>query len=262
MKNVKPILVTGCHRSGSTWVGNVLAKSPSVSYIHEPFNGMCRPGKCRVIFPHTYMYITQANEENYYDGLNDTLNFKYNIPAELKFLRTPRDLARLTRDYLIFFYNQLNHISPLVKDPMAVLSAEWLAHRFQMNVLVLVRHPAAFVSSCKQLGWGFHFENLLHQPLLIDKYFKQFEAEIIDHVNYEHELIDKLTLLWKLIYTAVIDYQDNNPEWLILRYEDICSQPLSQFNHIFKTFNIEFSTTAQKFIQESTNYSQFKGIFK
>ncbi|NEO64857.1 MAG: hypothetical protein F6J98_32440 [Moorea sp. SIO4G2] len=145
---------------------------------------------------------------------------------------------------------------------MAVLSAEWLAHRFQMNVLVLVRHPAAFVSSCKQLGWGFHFENLLHQPLLIDKYFKQFEAEIIDHVNYEHELIDKLTLLWKLIYTAVIDYQDNNPEWLILRYEDICSQPLSQFNHIFKTFNIEFSTTAQKFIQESTNYSQFKGIFQ
>ena len=36
MIDTKPILVTGSHRSGSTWVGKMLATSPSVNYIHEP----------------------------------------------------------------------------------------------------------------------------------------------------------------------------------------------------------------------------------
>jgi hypothetical protein len=32
----KPILITGSHRSGSTWVGNIIRKLPMIYYIHEP----------------------------------------------------------------------------------------------------------------------------------------------------------------------------------------------------------------------------------
>jgi LPS sulfotransferase NodH len=44
MINQKPILVTGSHRSGSTWVGTMLATSPSVGYVQEPFSLNHRPG--------------------------------------------------------------------------------------------------------------------------------------------------------------------------------------------------------------------------
>src|SRR5699024_4099991 len=33
-----PILVTGIHRSGSTFVGNILSLNKNVGYIQEPFN--------------------------------------------------------------------------------------------------------------------------------------------------------------------------------------------------------------------------------
>ena len=33
-----PILVTGSHRSGTTWAGQMLATAPGIGYIHEPFN--------------------------------------------------------------------------------------------------------------------------------------------------------------------------------------------------------------------------------
>lgn len=33
-----PILVTGSHRSGTTWVGQMLATSENIGYIWEPFN--------------------------------------------------------------------------------------------------------------------------------------------------------------------------------------------------------------------------------
>ena len=48
MKNnvlkIRPILVTGSHRSGSTWVGNMIALSPEIQYIPETFkpNGLLR----------------------------------------------------------------------------------------------------------------------------------------------------------------------------------------------------------------------------
>ena len=38
IKNSKPILVTGSHRSGSTWTGRIISAAPHVGYIHEPFN--------------------------------------------------------------------------------------------------------------------------------------------------------------------------------------------------------------------------------
>jgi len=34
----KPILVTGSHRSGTTWAGRSLVLAPNTAYIHEPFN--------------------------------------------------------------------------------------------------------------------------------------------------------------------------------------------------------------------------------
>jgi hypothetical protein len=259
---VKPVVVTGCHRSGSTWIGNVLANSPSVSYIHEPFNGMCSPGKCNVIFPYTYMHISEENQGDFYTALSDTFHFRYNIGAELSTVRSLRDFARLTRDSTIFLKNKTLGIAPLLKDPMAVLSAEWLANCFEVNILISVRHPAAFVSSCKQLNWSFNFDNFLNQPLLMKKYFAPFESEIIDYAKYDHPLIDKLILVWKLIYWVVADYRSHHPEWIILRYEDICHDPLNQFQTIFKAFDLEFTPNVQSFIQDSTTYQQFKGVFQ
>ena len=50
MTNKKPLLLTGSHRSGSTWVGIIMAASPSVGYIHEPLNLNHHPGICGAEF--------------------------------------------------------------------------------------------------------------------------------------------------------------------------------------------------------------------
>ena len=38
MSSGPPILVTGAHRSGTTWVGKMLALAPGIGYVHEPFS--------------------------------------------------------------------------------------------------------------------------------------------------------------------------------------------------------------------------------
>ena len=36
INTTKPIIITGSHRSGTTWVGNIIKNSPMIYYIHEP----------------------------------------------------------------------------------------------------------------------------------------------------------------------------------------------------------------------------------
>jgi LPS sulfotransferase NodH len=43
----QPILVTGAHRSGTTWVGKILCASGEAAYISEPLNLWHRPGVMR-----------------------------------------------------------------------------------------------------------------------------------------------------------------------------------------------------------------------
>ena len=38
MQRNLPILITGSHRSGSTWVGKIIAESENVTYFTEPLN--------------------------------------------------------------------------------------------------------------------------------------------------------------------------------------------------------------------------------
>ncbi len=37
------------------------------------------------------------------------------------------------------------------------MSAEWLAKTYNINVVVLIRHPAAYIYSMKRMKWGFNF---------------------------------------------------------------------------------------------------------
>ncbi len=68
MSSRKPILITGSHRSGSTWVGKIIAEAPSVIYIHEPFNVDFPPGAgvCNVKFEYWFTHITRENETGFY----------------------------------------------------------------------------------------------------------------------------------------------------------------------------------------------------
>ena len=56
-----PILVSGAHRTGTTWVGKMLAATPATAYISEPLNVLHRPGVFEVKTTRWYTYICPEN---------------------------------------------------------------------------------------------------------------------------------------------------------------------------------------------------------
>ena len=246
----KPILVTGSHRSGTTWVGKMLAASPSVGYIHEPFNLTHRPGICTAEFPYWVTYITEENEAPYYEPLKNTLAFHFNIEAELPAIQSFKHVGRMLKNYKNFSLYRYRHAIPLMKDPIALFSSEWLARTFDMNVIVLIRHPAAFTSSLRRLNWTHNFSHFLNQPLLMRDYLDPFEAEIRAFAEKEHNILEQATLLWRIIHYLILRYQEKYKHWIFLRHEDISADPLLHFEYLYKSMNLTLTDKEKQVIED------------
>ncbi|MFX0022743.1 MAG: sulfotransferase [Candidatus Hermodarchaeota archaeon] len=260
MNSRKPILVSGSHRSGTTWVGKILATSPLVGYIHEPFNIDCRMGICNALFPFWFTYITEENQNLYYNDLKETFAFQYKLINGVKSIRSLKDLGFMLKTYSKFFLYRRKKLRPLIKDPIALFSAEWLVKTFDMDVVILIRHPAAFASSLKRLNWNFPFKHFLKQIRLIEDHLLDFKPEIIRYAESEPTIIDQAILLWRIIHYQIKNYQEKHKDWLFIRHEDLSNDPIREFRSVFKHCDLEYTDKIQDVIKEYSSHSNPKEV--
>lgn len=249
--NSNPILVTGSHRSGSTWTGRMISAAPHVGYIDEPFNigkivANSKP------FKYWFQFISEENLEDYESVFDRIIHYKYPLANNIVKVRTIRNVARIIRDQGLFILHKLNNDRPLIKDPIAFFSAEWLFKTFNMNVLVLIRHPAAFCSSIKIMNWRHDFTHFLNQPLLMEKYLHPFEEKVKEYAENEKNIIEQAILLWNCIHHTIRIYQRKYPKWLFVRHEDLSSDPINQFHSIYRELDLEFTQKVKKTILKSS----------
>ena len=246
-----PILVTGTHRSGTTWIGKMLAADSSTAYISEPLNVLHRPGVLRAKVTHWYQYICEDNQDEYLPAFGELLDFDYHLWAEIRSIRSRRDFLRMGRDFAIFYNGLMRGQRMLMKDPFAVFSTEWFAKCLNCKVVIAVRHPAAFVSSLKRLNWPFEFQDLLDQPLLmrdsLEPYRGQMEAAKTDDV------VGQSALLWTLIYRSVHAALQRNPGFIAVRHEDLSRDPVNGYREIYQKLDLDFTPRVEKIILKSSS---------
>lgn len=240
MSRLSPILVTGSHRSGTTWVGRLLCASGEAGYIQEPFNVDRVPGWAAGRISQWFQYICSDNEDAFQPLMDQILAFQYPVRRQLSMARNLHLAGRLAIDWQQSLYSRLRHARPLLKDPIAIFSAEWLADRFGAQPVVLIRHPAAFVSSIKRLGWAFDFSNWAQQPLLIRDHLGLYDEQIRAHAHSRRDIIDQAILMWNVIYHIVGGYRDRWPDWLFVRHEDLARKPIATFQALYQALGLRW----------------------
>src|SRR5262245_18455084 len=108
------ILVTGSHRSGTTWVGQMIADHPRVPYFSEPFN------RERLGTPVKYWvhFVTRAEETAFRDYLTPLLRFHHSWRQD--FFQRPslrRVVGATLRQLRALWRRGFGHL-PLLKDPI------------------------------------------------------------------------------------------------------------------------------------------------
>lgn len=241
----RPILVTGCPRSGTTWVGSVLAHGSRVAYIHEPFNPAYGRPFTPAPFRRQFEYITDESAPLFEPGLRQTLNFYYDLGHQLG---RPQRLHSLKTWLAFRWHRWWGGWRPLVKDPIALLSAEWLAARFNMRVVVMVRHPGGFASSMKRHpSMLTPARDFLSQPRLMSDWLGPFQADL--EASEHWSTLERAALQWRLLNWVADRYRSRNPDWIFVRHEDLCADPETGFARLFQQLEIPWNGAASRVLK-------------
>ena len=246
-----PILVTGAHRSGTTWVGKMLAADVNTAYISEPLNVLHRSGVFRAPVSHWYTYINAENESEYLPAFRELLDFEYHTWLEMKSIRSRRDFLRMGRDFHTFFIGSMHGQRALLKDPFAIFSTPWFARTLNCQIVITIRHPAAFASSLKRLNWPFDFRDLVNQPMLMRDHL---EADRADMESIQpDDIIGQSALLWRMIYRFVHSTRDLFPQFNMVRHEDLSLDPIAGYKTLYESLGLTFSEKAKDAILNSSS---------
>ena len=275
INTTKPIIITGSHRSGTTWVGNIIKNSPMIYYIHEPLtpNSITRGLFDTEIW---YKYYDPNKEYQKVEStLNDLFIGQYPLRAVLHFKNSLpntdyRNLNGINNDKFDFKYlkwrinayldskrlklSKLNHdqIIPLIKDPICLTAVEWIHKRWKSKNVFLIRHPAAFVSSLLRLNWRFNFENFIKQPELINRFLKPYESDIN---SPPEDFISEASLIWLCTTKIIIDYQEIYPNWIYIRHEDLSYNPIKEFKLLFKKLELPYTSKVKSLIKATSHHT-------
>jgi hypothetical protein len=227
----------------------MLALDPTLVYVHEPFNMEHPPPLSTLRAPHWYLHLTAADAAPHERAVRRVMELRY--PVERAWTEPGPWRARLRHLMRAWRYARHRWAGrvPLVKDPLALLSAEWLADRFDARVVVTIRHPLAFAGSLKEKGWTFPFDDLLAQPHLMRGPLRPFQNEIEAFAAAPPSVVDQAALLWTLLYTVVAAYRERRPDWIFVRHEDLARAPREGFAALYDRLDLPFTAEVEHAIR-------------
>lgn len=244
---LSPVLVTGSHRSGTTWVGQMLCLSGELGYLYEPFRPRMSdgPGWVAKKFPYWYQYIGPENEQEYFRPMTDLLRMRLPFWEQFGDIKNSRHLMRLLRYWFSSVEYRVCGKKPLLKDPFALFSAEWLAQHFGVQVVVMIRHPAAFAASLKRLNWTFGVHQFQEQPDLMRRYLQDYQAQVQHFVVQPPDIIDTAILVWNMVYDTVAQYQKAHPDWVFLKHEPLAEEPVDGYRRLYQKLGLQWNSRVE-----------------
>ncbi len=213
-----PILLLSYPRSGSSWVGDILAASSQIAYLFEPVTG-----------PYQKHYGGPALAD-----LNDPV-------VQRAYRQYSRDAFRGMPPKERYFHENLQGFSLpgrrrrylLIKE-VNPYAAEFYWQGYHPKILFLVRHPAAVALSFWNMGW-------LAQPD-VQREAVQYEGDAWEKFGYSYGVVIKNALDTLRRFSAPCE---------VLFYERLASDPYAEFKKIFDYLSIahpdDYAAVIQKY---------------
>jgi hypothetical protein len=135
------------------------------------------------------------------------------------------------------------------------------------NKLFLVRVPhGSIASNLSGIKQGKMAEPT---PELIKTWFDvHLENDYIKSLNFPAKDLETmsaaefLAIDWRLCHLELLQMKLAFPEAIICFYEDFVTSPVAQTKSLFKKINLEYSTSVEKFILESSGKQETQSLFK
>lgn len=250
------ILVTGSHRSGTTWVGKTICQHAQVSYVHEPFN-VDYPNELIPLGLDTWFTdaATSPQQHQIRRAFDNHLKPLHRLVHDTKHCASRQGLSRLPSCAGAAIAQMMAAERVLVKDPIAIYSAGWLHDRYDMQVICMIRNPHAFVGSLKTAGWDFDFAHLARQQQLLRERLTPYAEQISMQAGARQNgsFIARACLIWNVIHAAILEYRRTRHDWLFVTQESLALDPASGFRDIFDYLGLALTPDIADYIAAFTS---------
>ncbi|GAB3282163.1 hypothetical protein GCM10027297_21700 [Parahaliea aestuarii] len=117
----------------------------------------------------------------------------------------------------------------IVKDPTAVLMADWVSDRFNAQVVVTTRHPCGFASSIVPLEWDLSLPRFTRQNKLVKDHLKPHLPAIR---RAKGDPWKQAAAIWSMIHVVLLNQLAHRKDWIICDFETLCRDPENQVSHL------------------------------
>ena len=230
----KSILVAGAARSGTTWLGDLIAAHIPCRILFEPFNPDLVPQYGGFQY-FQYMRLGAENPE-FYDFARRV------FAGEIRNRWIDRQNERIHSEYR------------LIKEIRINLALKWLHDHFpEVPILFLIRHPGAVVASRMELGWDTDgdIEPFLSQPDLMADHLAPYR----DLIKNAKTVEEKHAVIWSMSNLVPLK-QFEHGELQTVYYENLCTQPEIELSAIFSFIGVGVSSKALDTISRPSQTTQ------
>ncbi|MDP6674397.1 MAG: glycosyltransferase [Gammaproteobacteria bacterium] len=225
----KPLLIVSLPRSGSSWVGETLAQAGTAAYLREPV---------------TQTYLSIHPKYSVFEIDPGAVPREYRRLSELAFGGIPRFGRKVVSFRSQWRLGQRSHKRIVIKEVNPLAVAYWQSS-FDSDVIFLVRHPAAVAASLQAMRWsrntfGYWFP-------------ESSQAELMSTIRHTRgSSWAELGASQAIIHEKVRELMDLTGHIKLIRYEDICTDPLFCFRELFAFAGFEWDSSIESFVQRQT----------
>lgn len=211
------ILVVGSARSGTTWLGNIVAATPGTQLIFEPLN------------PN---WIREAQRLTGQDTTRRYILSWY-LQAGGRYPEWHNFLERVLRGQVRHRWTDAERTATFprrfaIKMVRANLMLGYLYDNFQPRIIYLVRHPCAVIASRLYFDWRSELAWLLRQQALVEDYLLPW----LGLMAREEDILGAHTISWAVENMVATRELVGRPH-LAVTFEELCLEPEKQADRIF-----------------------------
>ena len=259
----RPVLIVGLPRSGTTWTMRVLSSGPGTKVLGEPDNEdkfpasihakrklgrypVLRPGEACPPYRKLWEWILDGAHEGgraqlarhllgpgsvnrIHEGRPDPVTWLAGMVA-----RNPRPAPSPGAPRLV------------VKSIHAQLSAEWLADAFDVEVLMVLRHPANVLASWLEVNLkDARNSTLENRPEIRARYLEPWGVPLPGP-----DPIERISWRIGLLVAALEDARSRHPEWHVRSHEQLCTDPVAEFQKLYAEMGLEWGDSSAQYLDE------------
>jgi len=252
-EHLKPCIVAGFGRSGTTWVQDVLATANSLRAVFEPLH----PLWIRGADMHAHRYHAADDDdlacyrflhryfcEDFHSPWADYRVVWTKLYPRLNDLKSIRGIKRVLRnnfqakDNILRFRKQRQNKRRIVKFVRANMMLPWLQRNFDARIVFIIRHPAAVVMSQMRTprAWNPYknIERYRRDSRLLDVLDRRTNKLIFQSLDD----VEACTLSWCVENIVALQHARDR-DFPVIYYETLIRRGLPEWKRILSALELE-----------------------